>query len=32
MNGKFLEKFKFTIKNNYNFNYTIYVNVIYIKR
>jgi hypothetical protein len=31
MNGKSPEQFKFTLKNDYKFNYFIIINILYLK-
>jgi hypothetical protein len=30
MNGKSLRRFKFTLKNDYNFNFEVIINVMYL--
>jgi hypothetical protein len=32
MNGKSLGRFKFTLKDNYEFNYSVVINILYLKR
>jgi hypothetical protein len=31
MNSKLLERFKFTLKDNYEFNYFVVINILYLK-